>query len=340
MPAHIKTNVSLAPYTTLGVGGCAEYFADVSSVEELQEAVEWAKRLKIPITVIGGGSNVLVRDTGVQGLVVRITSAGITFDDCGETVLVTADAGVVLDTLVARTVDEALWGLENLSHIPGTVGAVPVQNVGAYGVEAGEIIEHVMVFNTETNVIEKLSKQACCFAYRDSIFKKTAGEHFIIMSVAFLLHKNSRARIEYKDLAEYFKTDTNPTSKMIRNTVIEIRKNKMPDWTTVGTAGSFFKNPIVTEEKYKELQEEYPELPGYSEEDGRVKVSLGWILDKVCGLRGYSDGNVGLNEKQALILVCKKGIPAHEVETFVKNVSERVYEKVGIVIEEEVRVLG
>lgn len=338
-PPYVRTQVILAPYTTLGVGGLADFFVEIHTLDELREAVTWAKSELLPITILGSGSNVLVYEAGVRGVVLHMATSGIAYHEEGEHVYVTAEAGVLLDALVGEVVEKGLWGLENLSHIPGTVGAVPVQNVGAYGVEGKDVIEQVTVYDTKEDIVRMFTNEACMFAYRDSIFKHSEGAHLVILSVTFRLTRVSTPHLTYRDLVVHFGDGREPTLKEIREAIVAIRTNKLPDWHTVGTAGSFFKNPIISREEYEALSARYPEIPGYPEEDGRVKVPLGWILDKVCGLSGYHEGKVGLYEKQALVLVCERGATAHEVESFVKKVCARVYEATGIVIEQEVRVL-
>lgn len=339
MPSCITTNVSLAPFTTLGVGGPADFFAEIHTQDELREVVIWAKSELLPMTILGSGSNVLVYEAGVRGVVLHMATSGIVYHEEDEYVYVTAEAGVSLDALVGEVVEKELWGVENLSYIPGTVGAVPVQNVGAYGVEAKDVIERVTVYDTNEDTVRTLTNEACRFAYRDSIFKHSEGTHLVILSVTFRLTRVSTPHLTYRDLVVHFENGHEPTLKGIREAIIAIRTNKLPDWHTIGTAGSFFKNPIISREEYEALVARYPEIPGYPEEDLRVKVPLGWILDKVCGLSGYHEGKVGLYEKQALVLVCEQGATAHEVELFVKKICARVQEAIGVVIEQEVRVL-
>lgn len=339
MPSFITAQVPLAPYTTLGVGGLAEFFAFVETVSELHDAVAWAQAQGHAITVLGGGSNVLVSEEGVRGLVIHLVLHAVTYVHDGDSVRVTAEAGTVLDTLIEELVAKGLWGLENLSHIPGTVGAVPVQNVGAYGVEAKEVIAEVTVYDCECNEIQILTNAECAFAYRDSIFKRREGARYIVTAVTFIVSSVPAPHLTYKDITDYFGSRCNPTLREIRDAIIEIRSTKLPDWHTIGTAGSFFKNPIVSSVVFATLRAQYPELPGYPEENGNIKISLGWILDKVCGLRGYREGNVGLYEKQALVLVCQKGSTAHEVEQYAEKIVTLVKDRTGIAIELEVRML-
>ncbi len=338
MPATIKKNVLLAPRTTLSVGGEAEYFAQVTTVEELREVLVWAKREKFPWRVLAGGTNVLIPDVGLPGLTVCPSFLGASYEGNEET-LVTVGAGVILDTLVSELVEKKIWGLENLSSIPGTVGAVPIQNVGAYGVEAKDIVHSVTVFNIETDTIEELSNDACVFGYRDSIFKHEGGKHYIITAVTFRVSSQPRPQISYRDLATFFKTNSSPSIAEIRDAVIQIRGKKFPDWNVVGTAGSFFKNPIIARDLFEGLRMKYPELPGYEVGGEEVKVSLGWVLDKICGLKGYEEHGIGLYREQALVLVCKKGSRAVDIVAFSQRIIDMVFSATGIVVEREVTIL-
>ena len=256
----------------------------------------------------------------------------------GEEVHVTAGAGVELDVLIAELAEKNLWGLENLSAIPGTVGAVPVQNVGAYGVEACDVIHSVCVYDVTNDVVTTLPNNACAFAYRDSIFKKEHGKKYIILSVTFIVSESGAPKIAYKDLKTFFEThDSAPVKVLdVRNAIIAIRSKKFPDWHIMGTAGSFFKNPIITQEAYRALVAKYPEIPGFLLDDGMVKIALGWVLDHVCGMRGVWVGNVGLYEHQALVLVCTKNATAAEIKNFSQMIIDTVFEKTNIVVEREV----
>jgi UDP-N-acetylmuramate dehydrogenase len=287
------------------------------------------------VHVLGGGSNVLVPDTGVRGLVVHPLFSDVTYEEVGASVHVTAGAGVVLDGLIEELVSRELWGMENLSGIPGTVGGVPIQNVGAYGVEGKDVIVSVAGYDPTNDTVVTLSNEACMFAYRDSYFKHE-GRHLIITSVTFVLSRVATPKLSYKDLVERFGAQASPTLSDIRHAVIAIRSSKFPDWRTTGTAGSFFKNPIISEAHYDTLRAEYPELPGFKTADGHVKVSLGWILDRVCGLRGYTEGAVGLYHAQALVLVCTHGTPAEEIIAFADAIIARVYAATNISVEREV----
>jgi UDP-N-acetylmuramate dehydrogenase len=338
-PSFIQRNVPLAPYTTLGVGGPAEYFCEIHDTAALRAAVSWAKKFEHKITILGGGSNVLVPDEGVAGLTIHMCTSAIVYEECDALVRVRVDAGVLLDTFVAEAVARGLWGVENLSAIPGTIGAVPVQNVGAYGVEGKDIIESVEVYDIETDATRIYTNAACQFGYRDSLFKKSAGSELIILSVTCVLTREPNHKLTYKDLKEYFGANETPSLIEIRNAVIEIRSKKFPDWHITGTAGSFFKNPHVSAKKYGALRAAFPLLPGFPDGEGMVKVSLGWILDHVLGMKGYRKGNVGLFVGQALVLVCYDGATAREISAFSQEVIAAVKNKTGMMIECEVRMI-
>jgi len=339
MLSAILENVSLALYTTFKAGGVARYFIPVTTPDELRAAVDFATTKQLPLFVLGGGSNVLVSDAGYDGVVVYMQVRGVSYTDVSETqVEVTAAAGEVFDDLIAETTKRGIWGLENLSAIPGTVGATPVQNVGAYGVEVADSIVSVTVMNRLTGGIEVLTNAECHFGYRDSCFKHERGATYIITAVTFLLSRVPQPQLSYADLA-LLEAHEELTPDIIRAAVTDIRAAKFPDWTVVGTAGSFFKNPIIINEEADRLHARYPELPLYPTADGQVKVSLGIILDKICGLRGYTKGTVGLYEKQALVLVAAVGTTTKEILAFADEIRERVYEKTQLVIEHEVNLL-
>lgn len=330
---NIKENVSLAQYTTFKIGGPAKFFCLAKDEEELVEVINFAKTKSLPIFVIGGGSNLLVSDSGFAGLVIKLDIKGIKYD--GDSV--TACAGENWDDLVADTVSRGYYGLENLSAIPGTVGASPVQNIGAYGKEVSDLIDSVRVLDIDSGKFITLKNSECSFEYRDSIFKHQKGKS-IIVSVVFKLEKNGKVDISYKDLKDYFasKGVINPTIKEVRDAVIEIRKEKLPDWNLWGTAGSFFKNPIISVQEYVDLRQKFPDIPSFAQSDGRVKISLAWILDKICNAKNLAVGKAMVYEKQALVLVTKSGASATEVVELSRKIQDLVKEKTGLIIEAEV----
>ena len=335
---EIQEHVDLAPYTTLKVGGPARYLVTVTSLQDLEQARLFAQQIGVPVFVLGQGSNVLVSSDGYPGLVIVNQIKGKNYQQNPDgSVTVTYGAGENWDTLVADTVDRGLWGLENLSHIPGTVGATPVQNVGAYGVEVSDRIVFVDALSLATGERRTFSPADCQFSYRDSYFKTEAGRNWVIVSVTFSLSPDSSAAVlGYADLLTFTESKVDFSQLELRNEIIRIRSEKFPDWQQVGTAGSFFKNPIVTQNHLEELLSEYPDIPHYLQSDGRSKIALGWVLDKICGLRGYCEGNVCLSQHQALVLL-NHGDSAAAVQQFVSYVQAAVYKKTKIEIEPEVR---
>lgn len=339
MTELIQKDIPLAPHTTLGVGGNAEYFACVRTLGELEEAVAWASERQIPITTIGGGSNILVPDAGIKGLVIQNALGGITYEEHESGVRVHAGAGVDFDTLILELVTNGLWGLENLSAIPGTVGGVPIQNVGAYGVEAESVIASVDVFDIQKKEHKTLSNSECVFSYRDSIFKHEGKTKYIVTGVTFRASRTANPQIAYKDLALRFNDNQAPSLIQIREAVCEIRKGKFPDWHVVGTAGSFFKNPIIDRVIAESLSSKYPDMPVYPVGENKHKVALGWVLDKLLNLKGFRIGNVGLHTEQALVLVNYGGGTASEILAFSDVIIAKVFDATGIPIEREVVVL-
>jgi UDP-N-acetylmuramate dehydrogenase len=333
----IQEHISLASYTTFKIGGQARFFCHATTDEEVIEAVTFARGKKLAIFILGGGSNILIGDEGFDGLVIHMGMMGISEKKQDTKFIISAAAGEQWDTLVEYAVEHGLYGIENLSAIPGTVGAAPVQNIGAYGAEVSQVMYAVHALDTREMKFVDLNKEECLFSYRESMFKKEKGR-YIITRVDFLLDPNGSVNTSYKDVSDYFahKKNTAPTLKEVRETVTNIRWGKLPDWKLWGTAGSFFKNPIISANDFMRLKKMYPGLPGYPESDGRVKVSLGWILDKVCNAKGLCKGNACVYEKQALVLVSKPGATSEEVVALAQELMRLVKEKTGIVIEGEV----
>lgn len=335
MNLKIEKDVLLSKHTTLHVGGVADFFVEVKDKDELVEALLFAKQMTVPLFVLGGGSNVLVRDDGCRGLVIKNSTKGISYTVHGDSVYVSSKSGEILDELVADTVAKNYWGLENLSSIPGTVGATPIQNVGAYGVEVSSLITEVSAINIETEEVKIFSNADCQFSYRNSFFKTPAGRKWIITEVVYKLSMLKNPQLNYgslKDLSSAKKI----TLEEIRKEIIKIRSTKFPNYNKVGTAGSFFKNPIIPNEQFITLQAKYPDLPGYYVDENTTKISLGWILDNVCELRGFCRDGVCLYKEQALVLVNETAKKSSTINNFADYIAEQVREKTGIVIAREV----
>jgi UDP-N-acetylmuramate dehydrogenase len=338
----MQENVSLAKFTTFKLGGRARFFVAIHSVQELEEALVFAEAHNLQTLILGGGSNLLVQDAGFDGLVIKIELRGIEVADTGaDMVEVAAAAGEGWDELVAYTTARGLWGLENLSGIPGTVGAAPVQNIGAYGADIAQTCVRVDVYDTQEKKLATLSTKQCGFGYRDSIFKQAilAGtQRYIIVRVVFALSKNAAPNIVYKDLAEAFAENTPTKPDTVRTAVLSIRAGKFPDLAQEGTAGSFFMNPIISPRAAETLHTTYPDMPQYPAVGG-TKVSLAWILDHVLAAKGMSVGGARLYEKQPLVVATNSTATAQDVIELQEKIVALVKEKVGIDVEIEVRII-
>ena len=287
---------------------------------------------------LGGGNNILFTQR-FAGTLLKPVGKGIKIKaQIDDSVIVEAEAGVEWDDLVAWSVERDLWGMENLSLIPGTVGAAPVQNIGAYGAEAKDVIERVPYFDVEDRKHHTLGCAECRFAYRESIFKHELKGRAIITSVEFRLSKSSQPSLGYGDLAKEVELRGGATLKNIREAVCAIRQSKLPDTAVLGNAGSFFKNPIVNKEVSERLKAEYDSMPIYPVSEHKCKLAAGWLIDQA-GLKGYRKGNVGVHERQALVLVNFGGATGAEVIALSEEVRERVFAKFGINIDPEVNIL-
>src|ERR1035437_1931172 len=315
----LQENIPLAPYTTLGVGGRARYFIEATTEEEVREAITFACREKLPLFVLGNGSNVLVPDADVKGVVLLMSLLGTATE---EAVLV-AGAGVPWEGVVDAASAQNLFGIENLAGIPGSLGGAAVQNIGAYGTEFSEVFEYADVVDHTSGEKRRVMRAEAAFAYRTRFFK--THPEFIITHVALRLSKSAQPNIAYADLVRAKEAGVPlDTPSEIASAVRSIRADKFPRTPLEGTAGSFFKNPIVPRELGDELALRYPGLPVFPQENGSVKISLAWILDHALRLKGYAKGRVRLYEKQPIVLVVQSGATATEVDEFANEIAERV----------------
>ncbi len=333
---EIRENVPLASLVAFRTGGVARYLIGIRTDEDVVRAKKFADEKGLPIGILGGGSNTLPKDGVIKRVILRMEGDRIHFEEKSDAVFVIADAGLSFDGVVAETALRGYWGLENLSGIPGSVGAAPVQNVGAYGVEAGNFIDSVEVVDLETGRIRHLLHDELRFGYRDSIFKHEEGNDLVVLRVTFRIPLGGGATIGYKDLALHFGDKTPETPEEVRRAVIVIRSRKFPPLESFGTAGSFFKNPIVPEDKAADLLVRFPGMPQFPEKDGRVKLSAAFLIDKVAQLRGVREGDVETWQAQALVLVNRGGASSLEINAFAAMVAEHVHDKTGIMLEPEV----
>ena len=323
---------------TFGFDVRARYYASPETSEEAKTAVSEAKLRNLPVLALGGGSNVLfTRD--YPGLVLRPCIAGI--DKIGEdeeSLRIAVGAGVVWDRQVAYAVERGWGGLENLSLIPGNTGAAPVQNIGAYVVEAKDTIESVEGFYFDDLSDFKLDKESCRFGYRDSVFKHELKGKTLITRVVFRLSKYPVYSLSYGKLGEEVKKYGEPNLARIRRAVVDIRSRKLPDPALLGNAGSFFKNPTVDEAVADELHARHPDIPLYPAADGKVKLAAGSLIE-LCGFKGARHGKVGVHDKQALVLVNYGGGTPTELLELSDKIRKAVREKFGVEIEPEVNVI-
>lgn len=335
----IEHNKSLVEYTTFGVDVTSTYFTEINTISELQELVTNELWKKIPHYILGGGSNILFTKN-YEGLIVYNNLKGINIiDDSKDYTLVNVAAGEDWHDFVMWSVEQNLWGIENLALIPGTVGASPVQNIGAYGVEVNETIENVTVMNILSGEEETLTHAECNFGYRDSIFKQKSDTYFVL-SVQFKLSKIPILNLEYGAIVDKLAEQniTNPSSLDMVQTIITIRQSKLPNVGEIGMAGSFFKNPITTIEHAQRLLGEYPEMKYFHLDDGSVKIPAGWIIETM-GYKGVREGNVGTYDKHALVLVNHGGATGSEVWSFAQKIINDAYDTFKITLEPEVIIL-
>lgn len=344
----LRQNTPLAPMTTLGIGGPARYFADVSRVDELVAGVEWARSLELRLFVLGGGSNLVVADDGFPGLVLRVALRGIRTRVEAEQAVVTAAAGEDWDNLVALCVERNWAGFECLSGIPGRVGATPIQNVGAYGQETSETLVSLEALDLETGKLDELSAADCDFGYRSSRFKTRDRERFIITSVTYRLSIKRKPALRYPELQRYVATlgTSDPSLEQVRDSVLSLRRRKAmvidardPDSRSVG---SFFVNPIVTRDESEQIRlradrlgAHGEEMPSFPAADDRVKLSAAWLIERAGIVRGWVHGGVGTSPKHALAIVNRGGGTAREVIELKELIQSRVLDAFGVALTPE-----
>ncbi|HXU37821.1 MAG TPA: UDP-N-acetylmuramate dehydrogenase [Blastocatellia bacterium] len=336
----LRENEPLAPMTTLGIGGAARYFADVTTVEALSSGIEWARALKLPHFVLGGGSNIVVADSGFAGLVLRMSIRGIETRSSGDNVLITAGAGEEWDPLVARCVAGNWAGFECLSGIPGRVGATPIQNVGAYGQETSESLTSVQALDQVTGNIVELNAVDCEFGYRTSRFKERDRARFVIAQVTYRLSVNGKPAVRYPELQKYLaeRGVNNPSLADVRDAVLTIRRRKAmvidPSDTDSRSVGSFFVNPVVSIAELERIKQDLSsdDLPAFPVSQDRVKLSAAWLIERAGIARGYPYGNVGTSTKHALAIVNRGGGTAREVIELKDFIQKRVLDLTGIAL--------
>jgi UDP-N-acetylmuramate dehydrogenase len=348
----IQENVPLALLTTLRVGGAARYFAELKRENEVREAAQFGKTRELPLFVLGGGSNLVVADSGWPGLVLKIAIGGITTpntnDAPGSAVLFSVGAGVNWDDFVAQAVVQNCAGVECLSGIPGSVGGTPVQNVGAYGQEVSDTIESVRALDLKEDRIVVLPKPACGFRYRSSILNSTERGRYIILRVNYRLKRGGAPSLKYADLQKHFgerlaEKKTPPSLAEVREAVLAIRRSKgmliVPGDDDCRSAGSFFKNPVLSETQFEDLAARAVakglEIPSYPALDARHKVSAAWLVEHAGFARGYAVGEAGISHKHALALINRGDAKASDIIELKNAIQRGVQKEWGIALDPE-----
>jgi UDP-N-acetylmuramate dehydrogenase len=336
-------NARLAQLTTLGIGGPARYYAECASGETAAAGVEWARSKGLPLFVLGGGSNIVIADSGFPGLVLRIMIRGIEIVLEGEQVTVTAGAGEEWDPLVSYCAARSFAGLECMSGIPGLVGATPIQNVGAYGQETSEALVSVEALDRTTGKVDEVGAGECEFDYRSSRFKTRDRNRFIITRVTYRLLANGKPAVRYPELQKYLAENgaSDPGPAQVREAVLALRRKKAmvidPSDADSRSVGSFFVNPVVTTEEFERIKaragrfvQSSEEMPAFPSQGQRVKLSAAWLIERAGIQRGYIYGNVGTSTKHALAIVNRGGGTASEVVRLKEEIQSRVRDRFGV----------
>jgi UDP-N-acetylmuramate dehydrogenase len=340
---EVKENILMKDYTTLRLGGPARFFVTAFSKSDILEATHFAKSNNLPIVPLGGGSNLVVRDVLPEMLVLKMENKDLEIiSENSEEVLIRVSAGFILDEFVEFTVKNRWSGIEALSSIPGTSGATPIQNVGAYGAEVGSVIQSVRIFDKEIGEFKDIEGVDCRFSYRDSIFKKELKGKCIIESIVFELKKTDPIIPSYPKVLEILtemkkENEYDSPNMLIRKAIQKIRSEKLPNPKVVGNVGSFFQNPIVSIEQTRQILEEFPDMPHFVFSD-KFKIPAGWLIEK-SGLKGFSRKGVSVYQKNALVLVNNSAISTDEVFELAEVIQKTVNNKFGLWFEIEPEIL-
>ncbi|MBK4733301.1 UDP-N-acetylmuramate dehydrogenase [Noviherbaspirillum pedocola] len=336
-PAHLQYDVSLRPFNTFGIDARARAFLPVETADELRAVRDSDELAALPRLVLGGGSNILLTGDAVDALVLQMRGRGIAIvGETADATLVRAAAGENWHGFVLHTLAHGLPGLENLSLIPGSVGAAPIQNIGAYGSEIGDVFHSLTAFDFDSGELLSLDRAACRFGYRDSVFKHALKDRAVILDVTFALPKRWQPNLAYAELAREIQARgiAAPDAQAVSDAVIAIRQRKLPDPAQIGNAGSFFKNPVVSKEQRDALLAAHPQLVSHLQADGSYKLAAGWLIDQ-CGWKGRSLGAAGVYEKQALVLVNRGGARGGEIAALARAIQDDVARAYGVMLEPE-----
>ncbi|MEE9327527.1 MAG: UDP-N-acetylmuramate dehydrogenase [Cocleimonas sp.] len=334
---EILKNSALKNLNTFGVDVNTTFYSEIHNMDDIAGLINWKNTNKVPMLLLGGGSNLLFKED-YAGLVAKVCLSGKDIaEEDDKHVYVSVAGGENWHDFVRWTVEQGMSGLENLSLIPGTVGAAPIQNIGAYGVELADHFHSLQAVDLESAEVLEYQKSACDFGYRESFFKSQTLDKLLITSVTFALPKKPNWKIDYAGVREILE-GVEPTAELISNAIIELRQSKLPDPAKIGNAGSFFKNPVLNIEKWQDLKEWNPTIPGYVQEGGDMKTSAAWLIDQ-CGWKGYRKGDAGVSDKHALVLVNYGNATGAELWAVAQEIMTSVEERFGVLLEAEPRVI-
>ncbi len=335
---QIQENFPLTNLNTFGIAAEARYFTEINHDDELIELFADSKWKMTPRLILGGGSNMLFVNN-FDGLVIRMNIRGIEHQIDQDQIIVNAGGGVIWNDLVNYCVNHGFAGMENLSLIPGSVGASPIQNIGAYGVELKDVFYSCKAFEIETGEFKTFSKAECGFGYRDSVFKCGLKGRYIITHVKYRLSTKPNFNLKYGAIEQELQRNhiNNPTIKDVSQTVASIRVAKLPDPSTIGNAGSFFKNPVIGIEQFNNIYTQFPAIVSYAAPGG-IKLAAGWLIEQ-CGWKGKTVGNTGTWKNQALVLVNHGGATGTEIYNLSSQIIDSVYTKFGVMLEREVNIV-
>ena len=335
MSLQLQVDASLKPFNSFGVDVRARLFAEAHNDDEVREALQYCAERELPLLVIGGGSNVLLTQD-VQALVLRMATRGIrVIEDGGQRVVVEAEAGEVWHAFVLWTLAQGFAGLENLSLIPGTVGAAPMQNIGAYGVEIKDVFAGLTALDRQTGQLRDFTLEECNFGYRDSVFKQHPGR-WLILRVRFALSRAARLHLEYGPVRQRLSEQGihQPTATDVSRAISSIRSEKLPDPAVLGNAGSFFKNPVVSSALAAELKLTHPNLVGYPQPDGQVKLAAGWLIE-TAGWKGFREEDAGVHRLQSLVLVNYGAATGLQLLSLAQRIQEDIARRFNVKLEME-----
>ena len=337
----VKTDVDITHELPFHIPAIASQYVEVRNDDEVRDALSFGRKAGLNILILGGGSNMLFH-TDFEGLIIKIASSGIEVNsDDSRRLEVVAEAGEDWHKFVMQTIENGWGGVENLALIPGCVGASPMQNIGAYGVELKDVFSWLEAINIESGELLRFHLEDCKFGYRDSIFKREEKDKWVIVRVAFNLDRQSELKTAYGTLESELSKIPHETRthRDVANAVVKIRNSKLPNPDELGNAGSFFKNPIIDSRIFSELKLSYPDIPNYPQIDGRVKLAAGWLIDQA-GWKGHDRGTHGVHDKQALVLVNRGGASGLEIWQLAIDIMVSVENKFGIKLEPEVNQIG